>query len=84
MLGRKTEDREVGDVRILGSVDFVSKALGKAGVVWEKGRKQKIPFAELIRRVASCLDLKTESILSSSRRREVSKARSIYIISGRK
>ena len=77
LLGRKTEDRELGDVRILGSGDFVGEALGKAGVVWEKGRKQKIPLAELIRKVAFCLDLKTESILSSSRRREVSKARAI-------
>jgi len=68
---------ELGDVRILGSGDFVSEALSKAGEVWEKRRKQKIPLAELITKVASCLDLKTESILSSSRMREVSKARAI-------
>jgi len=43
----------------------------------EKGRKHKIPLAELIRSVASQLDLKMESILSSNRRREVSKARAI-------
>ena len=51
--------------------------MSKAGEVWEKRRKQKIPLAELITKVASCLDLKTESILSSSRMREVSKARAI-------
>ncbi|MBW2091124.1 MAG: transposase, partial [Deltaproteobacteria bacterium] len=77
LLGRKKEERELGDARILGSGDFVSEALRKAGEVWEKGRKRKILLAELIRSVASQLDLKTESILSSSRRREVSKARAI-------
>jgi len=77
LLGRKKEERELGDARILGSGDFVSEALRKAGEVWKKGRKRKILLAELIRSVASQLDLKTESILSSSRRREVSKARAI-------
>ena len=36
-----------------------------------------MPLAELIKKVASHLDIKTESILSSSRRREISKARAM-------
>jgi putative transposase len=77
LLGRNKEEREKGDERILGSGDFVSKALSKAGEVWEKDKKQKIPLTELIRSITSQLDLKPESVLSSSRRREASKARAI-------
>ena len=35
LLGRKKEDREKGDERILGSGDFVNEALSKAGEEWE-------------------------------------------------
>jgi len=49
----------------------------KAGEDWETGKEKKIPLAQLIRKVASHLDLKEESILSASRRREISEARSI-------
>jgi chromosomal replication initiation ATPase DnaA len=55
----------------------VNEALRKAGEVWEKDRKERIPLAELIQKVASHLDLKAGSILSSSRKREVSEARAI-------
>jgi len=36
LLGRKKEEREKGDARILGSGDFVNEALNKAGDNWEK------------------------------------------------
>jgi REP element-mobilizing transposase RayT len=77
LLGRKKEEREKGDERILGSGDFVNEALMKAGKDWEKGKEKKIPLAQLIRKVASHLDLKEKSIFSASRRREISEARSI-------
>lgn len=77
LLGRKKEEREKGDERILGSGDFVNEALMKAGEDWEKGKEKKIPLAQLIRKVASHLDLKEKSIFSASRRREISEARSI-------
>lgn len=77
LLGRKKEEREKGDERILGSGDFVNEALMKAGEDWEKGKEKKIPLAQLIRKVASHFDLKEKSIFSASRRREISEARSI-------
>jgi len=77
LLGRKKEEREKGDERILGSGDFVSEALRKAGEIKKKDRSQRIPLAEVITKVGFCLDLKVKSILSSSRRKEVSEARSI-------
>ena len=61
----------------MGSGDFVNEALMKAGEDWEKGKEEKTPLAQLIRKVASHLDLKEESIFSASRRREISEARSI-------
>jgi len=77
LLGRKKEEWEKGDERILGSGDFVNEALSKAGELWEKGKKPGVSLQELIDKVASHLDLKTNSIISSSRRREVSMARAI-------
>jgi hypothetical protein len=77
LLGRKKDEREKGDERILGSGDFVNEALMKAGEDWEKGKEKKTLLAQLIRKVASHLDLKEESIFSASRRREISEARSI-------
>ena len=42
LLGRKKEEREKGDARILGSGDFVNEALNKAGENWEKGNGKKM------------------------------------------
>jgi len=77
LLGRRKEEREKGDERILGSGNFVNEALMKAGEDWEKGKKRKIPLAQLIGKVASHLGLKEASIISSSRKREISEARGI-------
>ena len=55
----------------------VNEALMKAGEDWEKGKKNKIPLAQLIGKVASHLDLKEASIISASRKREISEARGI-------
>jgi len=77
LLGRKAEEREKGDSRILGSGDFVIEALMKAGEDWEKGKKKKMPLEQLIGEVASHLDLKETSIISASRKREISEARGI-------
>jgi len=77
LLGRKKEDREKGDARVLGSGNFVNEALNKVGEDWEKGKKTKIPLAQLIGKVASHFDLKEASIISASRRKEITKARAI-------
>ena len=77
LLRRKREERELSDERILGSGDFVNEILRKAGEKWEKGKEKRMPLAQLIEKVASHLDLKEESISSTSRRREISEARSI-------
>jgi putative transposase len=77
LLGRKKEERELGDERILGSGDFVNQILQEAGERWEKGKRRKIKLPQLINKVSSCLDLNPEAVLSTSRRRKVSEARSL-------
>jgi putative transposase len=77
LLGRKKEERDKGDERILGSGDFVNGALMKAGQDRERGKRKKMPLEHLIRTVASHFDVKEASILSASRKREVSEARGI-------
>ena len=77
LLRRKREERELSDERILGSGDFVNEALMKAGKDWEKRQGDKISLPELVEKIASHLDLKTERIISASRRKEISEARAL-------
>ena len=77
LLGRKAEEREMGDARILGSGDFVNEALRKAGEDWEKGEKEKMSLARLMGKVASYFDLEESSIISASRKKEIADARAI-------
>ena len=78
LLGRKEEEREKGDARILGSGDFVNEALRKAGEDWEKHQgDEKISLTHLIERVASHLDLNREQIISASRKKEITEARAL-------
>jgi len=77
LLGRKKEEREKGDARILGSGDFVNEALMKAGEEWKKGEKKKMPLVQLIGKVGSHFDLKEASIISASRKGKISEARGI-------
>jgi len=77
LLGRKKEEREKGDARILGSGDFVTETLIKSGEKWEKHQGDRMSLQELIEKVASHLDLKTERIISASRRKEITEARAL-------
>jgi len=77
LLGRKNEDREKGDARILGSGDFVSDVLHQANEV--EGRKQgyKVDLEELVKRVSHNADIELQDLLSSKRERRISHARGI-------
>jgi len=77
LLGRKAEEREKGDARILGSGDFVSETLQQAEVKFEKKYLPKRPIEELIEIVAGKLGLKPELICSGNRQRQYSEARSL-------
>ncbi|MFW6147985.1 MAG: transposase [Thermodesulfobacteriota bacterium] len=76
-IGRKKEDREKGDARILGSGDFVDETLHQAEATLEKKYLPKRPIEELVEIVASHLDLNTERIISASRKKTISEARAL-------
>ena len=78
LLGRKKEEREKGDARILGSGDFVNETLEQSETLLEKKYLAKRPIEELIEIVAGKLGLKPELICSENRQRQYSEARSLF------
>jgi len=77
LLGRKKEEREKGDARILGSGDFVTVALKKAGEDWESQAGPRPPLEALINIVSEAFDLSSQQLKSRSRRRPIVDARSV-------
>jgi len=77
LLGRKKEEREKGDARILGSGDFVNETLTQSETLLKKKYLPKRPIEELIEIVAGKLGLKPELICSGNRQRQYSEARSV-------
>ena len=77
LLGRKKEEREKGDARILGSGEFVTETLDQAEVKFEKKYLPKRPIEQLVEIVASHLDLDARNIISASRKKEISEARAL-------
>ena len=77
LLGRSKDEREKGDARILGSGGFVIETLEQREVRFEKKYLPKRPIEELVEIVASHLDLSPKSIVSASRKKEISEARAL-------
>jgi putative transposase len=78
LLGRKREGREWGDERILGSGDFVSEALSKAGEEWESQTGPRPPLEALIEAVAEIFEISSQQLKSRSRKRSIVDARSVF------
>ncbi len=77
-MGRKKEEREKGDERILGSGDFVSEALSKAGEEWESKAGPRPPLDALIKTISEAFSLSSQQLKSKSRRRLIVEARSVF------
>ena len=77
LLGRKKEEREKGDARILGSGDFVNETLKQSETLLEKKYLPKRPIEELIEFVAGQLGLKPKLICSGSRQKKIAEARAL-------
>jgi len=77
LLGRKKEERELGDARILGSGEFVIEALQKAGQSYESRSGDRAPLETLADTVAEAFGVSVEQLKSGSRRRTVVQARSV-------
>jgi chromosomal replication initiation ATPase DnaA len=71
LLGRKKDERELSDERILGSGDFVSEVLREAGEIFESLIEKRMSLEELIEAVAQYMGVSIEEIKSSSRKRKL-------------
>lgn len=76
MLGRKKQERKMGDERILGSGDFVERVLQRADEL-EQRRTNNLTLDELFQKVSIEMGMESKELLSSSRNAKVSKARAI-------
>ena len=77
LLGRKKEEREKGDAKILGSGDFVVQALEEVDELHERSMNYRISLGELIKRVCKNTRISTKDLLSSKRKPEISNTRAI-------
>jgi REP element-mobilizing transposase RayT len=77
LLGRKEEDRELSDQRILGSGDFVVEVLKAANEFEEKRIKKSIPIDQLADKITSYFGIKIDDILIKNQKSKMSKDRSI-------
>jgi REP element-mobilizing transposase RayT len=77
LLGRKKDEREKGDERILGSGDFVTGILKTAGESFEMQSEEKLSLDLIIDTVTKHMGVTVEDLKSSSRKRKVVHARSI-------
>ena len=77
LLGRKKEEREKGDARILGSGDFVNATLQQSERLLERKYKPKQTIDDLITVVADKVGISPELICSVNRQRKYSEARAL-------
>lgn len=77
LLGRKAEERELSDARILGSGDFVAEALQKAGKPEEIKTRSKISLDELIDKVIKNVGIEHNELTSSRRGQKIRYARAV-------
>jgi len=77
LIGRKKEERELSDERILGSGDFVAKALEEANELGERRAKSMISLDEIIKRVTTEIGADYKELISFKRDKRLSNARAI-------
>jgi len=78
LLGRKKEEREKGDARVLGSGDFVNTTLHQSEKLLERKYRPKKAMDDLMKVVADKVGMAPELICSRSRQRKYSEARAIF------
>ena len=77
LLGRKKDERELSDERILGSGDFVANVMKDANEVLDQIAKFDISLVELISRVCAKFGIRVKDLVSKSRKRQFSQARGV-------
>ena len=71
-MGRTIEARELSDERILGSGDFVAKALEEANELGERRAKSMISLDEIIKRVTTEIGADYKEFISFKRDKRLS------------
>ena len=77
LLGRKKEERELADERILGSGDFVERVLSDLDQFDKNKIDRKISLSELLERISVFLGIEKEELLSGNRKQRISHARDL-------
>ena len=77
LLGRKKEEREKGDARILGSGDFVGETLQRVEATFERKYLPKRSIQAFIEVVARQTGIAPELICSGSKKPRISDARAM-------
>ena len=77
LLGRKKEEHEKGDERILGSGKFVEDILAESNEFFEIKIRNRIPLEELIQRVTAVAAVEMDELRSSKRNEKIVRARAI-------
>ena len=77
LLGRKAEEREKGDARILGSGDFVGNILFEADKGQECRAVKRIPLPELVAKISSHLETDKDEVLCGNRKEKNCEARAL-------
>ena len=82
LLGRKKEECELGDARILGSGDFVSATLQQSEKFLERKYRPKKTIDDLIMVVAGKVGVSPELICSRSRQKKTIRSKSYFFLFG--
>ncbi|MDZ7696640.1 MAG: hypothetical protein U5R49_06880 [Deltaproteobacteria bacterium] len=77
LLGRKADEREKGDARILGSGDFVGNILSEADKGLEYKFIKRIPLPELVARISNHLETDKNEVLCGNRKEKNCEARAL-------
>ena len=77
LLGRRKEEREKCDARILGSGDFVSGVMKKANELMDDRAKFSISLQDLVSKVCSRFEITLDELASGRRKRNFSQARAV-------
>jgi chromosomal replication initiation ATPase DnaA len=77
LLGRKKEEREKGDERILGSGDFVTTVLGDSCEAEARALK-RVPLEVLSEKVALHFNIREEDLRSPVKKKPVTEARAAF------
>ena len=77
LLGRKKEEREKGDERILGSGEFVGNILADSEKIEGYKFLKKVSLSELVEKVSTYLDADKDEVISGNRRQKNCHARDL-------